>query len=146
MSNEQDRNLASDLRNRDEDIARQQELLEAERHAGQLMFLEQQRWQEMAEDLWEELQEWHYDECETQRQPGCICHRILATKWDELTPRRRVRRRRRGAGMSIEQDRRTVEAWQAIVNDTDRPVITLSRATLRCIVDIAAQAVVKANP
>jgi hypothetical protein len=48
--------------------------------------------------------------------------------------------------MSIEQDRRTVEAWQAIVNDTDGPAITLSRATLRRIVDIAAQAVVKANP
>jgi transketolase len=52
----------------------------------------------------------------------------------------------RGTRMSIEQDRRTVEAWQAIVNNTDGPVvITLSRATLRRIVDIAAQAV-EGNP
>jgi hypothetical protein len=89
MSNEQDRNLASDLRDRDEDIARQQELLEAERHAGQLMFLEQQRWQEMAEDLWEELQEWHHEDGRLVRAGcrggNCNCHRILAAKWDELT-------------------------------------------------------------
>ena len=38
----------------------------------------------MAELLWEELREWHYDECPTQREPGCICHRILAAKWDEI--------------------------------------------------------------
>ena len=54
------------------------------RMTAQTIYLEQQRWQEMAELLWEELREWHYDECPTQREPGCICHRILAAKWDEI--------------------------------------------------------------
>lgn len=53
----------------------------------------QQRWQGMAEDLWEELQEWHHEDnrmIRTSRCPrtvgaDCTCHRILAAKWDELT-------------------------------------------------------------
>lgn len=69
------------------------------RLTSQVIYLEQQRWQEMAEDLWEELQEWHAEGCPTQpmaplrfRADGtvdptteCTCHRILATRWDEIT-------------------------------------------------------------
>lgn len=60
------------------------------RLTGQVIYLEQQRWQEMAEDLWEELQEWHAENC-GQADDGtpigapCTCHRILAAKWDEIT-------------------------------------------------------------
>lgn len=64
-----------------------------------MIHLEQQWWQEMAEDLWEELQEWHDPKCPTQpmspmpfradgtldTDPQCTCHRILAAKWDEIT-------------------------------------------------------------
>ena len=61
-----------------------------EKHAAQLMYLEQQRWQELAEDLWEELQEWHDEGCmsrwvTTAKLGDCTCHRILAAKWDEIT-------------------------------------------------------------
>lgn len=52
---------------------------------GRLAHGQAEQWQAMAELLWEELQEWHYDECPDQRQAGCICHRILAAKWDEIT-------------------------------------------------------------
>lgn len=52
-----------------------------------LMYLEQQRWQGMAEDLWEELQEWHAPDCPTELygRDECACHRLLAARWDELT-------------------------------------------------------------
>ncbi len=57
---------------------------------GQLAHKQAERWQEMAEDLWEELQEWHAENC-GQADDGtpigapCTCHRILAAKWDEIT-------------------------------------------------------------
>lgn len=57
---------------------------------GQLAHKQAERWQEMAEDLWEELQEWHAENC-GQADDGtfmglpCACHRILAAKWDEIT-------------------------------------------------------------
>lgn len=60
------------------------------RMTSQVIYLEQQRWQEMAEDLWEELQEWHAENC-GQADDGtpdgrpCACHNLLAAKWDELT-------------------------------------------------------------
>ena len=42
------------------------------------------QWREVAETLWEELQEWHYDDCSFANPSPlgpteCICHRILAT-------------------------------------------------------------------
>ena len=59
-------------------------------HVAQLVYLEQQRWQEMAEDLWEELQEWHSENCGqasdgTPNGSPCACHNLLAARWDELT-------------------------------------------------------------
>lgn len=63
---------------------------EQDRVLARLNYLEQQRWQEMAEDLWEELQEWHAENC-GQADDGtpdgrpCACHNLLAAKWDELT-------------------------------------------------------------
>ncbi len=74
-------------RERDAEVRVQQD---AWRMTSQVIYLEQQRWQEMAEDLWEELQEWHAENC-GQASDGtpdgspCSCHRILAAKWDELT-------------------------------------------------------------
>lgn len=64
-----------------------QESVVQERHLGQLMFFAQQRWQSMAEDLWEELQEWHDEiDCPTFNGDGaCTCHRILAEHWAQLT-------------------------------------------------------------
>lgn len=62
-----------------------------ERHLGRLMFLAQQRWQAMAEDLWEYIQEWHIESCSMHwingagMHPECSCHRIMAAKWDEIT-------------------------------------------------------------
>ncbi len=46
--------------------------------------------QEMAEDLWEELQEWHSENCGqasdgTPNGSPCVCHNLLAARWDELT-------------------------------------------------------------
>jgi hypothetical protein len=55
---------------------------------ARLIYDELQRWEEMAEDLWEELQLWHADDCPTgssTRPADCTCHRILAAKWDLLT-------------------------------------------------------------
>lgn len=57
---------------------------------GQLAHQQAERWQGMAEDLWEELQEWHTENC-GQADHGtpigapCTCHGILAAKWDEIT-------------------------------------------------------------
>lgn len=61
--------------------------LQMQTRLAQLNYLEQQRWQEMAEDLWEELQEWHAPRCPAidLDAGACTCHRILAAKWDELT-------------------------------------------------------------
>jgi hypothetical protein len=53
---------------------------------ARLIYDELQRWEEMAEDLWEELQEWHHDDCPAVTLPvECDCHYLLAVKWDLLT-------------------------------------------------------------
>jgi hypothetical protein len=55
-------------------------------HLARLAYATSERWQDMAETLWEELQEWHHDDCATHAVgDGCTCHRILAAMWDELT-------------------------------------------------------------
>ena len=54
-------------------------------HLARLAHKQAERWQEMAELLWEELQEWHADDCAQGDGAPCTCHRILATKWDEIT-------------------------------------------------------------
>jgi hypothetical protein len=54
-------------------------------HLARLVHAAAERWRDMAETLWEELQEWHHDECPTHAIEGCTCHRILAVMWDELT-------------------------------------------------------------
>ena len=57
---------------------------------GRLVKVQADEWQEMAEDLWEELQEWHGPHCPRQSDGGgaplrdCVCHRILAAKWDQI--------------------------------------------------------------
>ena len=59
-------------------------------HMAKLMFLQSERWHEMAEDLHEELIEWHYDECpregyDSAVAPGeCDCHTIIEKLWTEL--------------------------------------------------------------
>lgn len=63
------------------------ERLEQERKIGRLVHQQAERWQEMAEDLWEELQEWH-DQADCPTFDGgdyCTCHRILADAWDQIT-------------------------------------------------------------
>jgi hypothetical protein len=58
---------------------------------ARLVYDELQRWEEMAEDLWEELQLWHADTCAKHRMDpriigkDCTCHHLLAVKWDLLT-------------------------------------------------------------
>lgn len=58
---------------------------------GRMVKEQSDRWQEMAEDLWEELQEWHQVDCPCWSdkndtiKPSCICHRILEAKWNECT-------------------------------------------------------------
>lgn len=91
---EQYRDCASELAASRRHLAAAEKDLEDLRLAShltnQVLYLEQQRWQEMAEDLWEELQEWHAENC-GQADDGtpigapCTCHRILAAKWDEIT-------------------------------------------------------------
>ena len=51
-------------------------------HMAKLMYLQSERWHEMAEDLHEELAEWHYDGC--LQTPDCNCHTLLEARWTEL--------------------------------------------------------------
>lgn len=58
---------------------------------ARLVKAQSDRWQEMAEDLWDELMAWHTDDCQFPETPigtpddRCTCHRILAAKWAEIT-------------------------------------------------------------
>lgn len=76
--------LLDDLALRRSDVARWE-------HLARIMKAQSDRWQEMAEDLWDELMAWHTDDCpfpDTEigtPDDRCTCHRILAAKWDEIT-------------------------------------------------------------
>lgn len=84
------RDCASTLHAANRHIAHLANERDEHRNVGQVMFERQQRWQEMAEELWEELSEWHADTCPHHtayalKEPGeCTCHRILAAKWNDL--------------------------------------------------------------
>lgn len=78
---------AGEVRRRDGLIADLTTRLNLAVNLGRLVKVQADEWQEIAELLWEELQEWHAPKCPSiDLDAGtCTCHRILAAKWDEIT-------------------------------------------------------------
>ena len=59
-------------------------------HMAKLMYLQSERWHEMAETLHEELIEWHNEDCpcwsdgSDARAADCVCHALIEARWTEL--------------------------------------------------------------
>lgn len=80
--------LATDRDNALNEARDAQEQSDRWEHLARVINKQAEAWQGMAEDLWEELQEWHTQKCAKYGMgivgAECVCHRILAAKWDEL--------------------------------------------------------------